>query len=269
MQFENVNAVVVGCGGGLGIAIAQNLAAQGASIAALDFSLELADKAVATLRDAGPGKPFAVQVDVASAPSVARAFQEVDRRFERLDILVNCAGIREVKTIYDLTPEEFERVIAVNLNGTFFCAREAALRMRPTGGGSIVNIASVAGAIGITHRPAYVASKHGVVGLGKNLATDLAKDHIRVNTVGPGTIRTPMTEGYYADESFIAGLNEVVPMGAGGDPGDIADAVSFLCSRQAKFITGAYLPVDGGWLSSKSYSVGGASSVYNSAKNQT
>ena len=142
--------------------------------------------------------------------------------------------------------------------------------MRKTGGGSIVNIASVAGMMGLTHRPAYNSSKHGIIGLTRNLSLDCAADSIRVNAVAPGLIRTPLTDGYYKDPEFIKGLNEVVPMGAqGGSPADIADAIAFLCSSEAKFINGVVLPVDGGWAASKGYTTGSGAAQFTSAKNQT
>jgi len=269
MTIKNQVALVTGGGGGLGLAIAEALAAAGAAVAVLDVTQEKADTAVKHLSGLTCGRLAAIEVNVADPDSVASAFLKIDGQFSQIDILVNCAGVREVKTIYDLEPKEWQRVININLCGSFYCAREAALRMRKSGGGSIINITSVAGIMGITHRPAYTASKHGLIGLTKNLACDLAADGIRVNAVAPGTIRTPLTEGYYSDSNFVEGLKEVVPLGAGGDPQDVADAVVYLCSRQAKFITGIVLPVDGGWASSKSYTVGKGASPYTSASNQT
>ena len=123
--------------------------------------------------------------------------------------------------------------------------------------------------MGLTHRPAYNSSKHGIIGLTRNLAMDCAADGIRVNAVAPGLIRTPLTDGYYQDPEFIKGLNELVPMGAAGTPGDIADAIGFLCSSEAKFINGIVLPVDGGWMSSKAYSLNSGGGQFTSAANQT
>ena len=269
MQFAKKIAVVTGAGGGLGMAICEKLARGGAAVVALDYSQEMADAAVKNIRGLTQQHCLALQFDVSDHQSVAKTFQLIDQQFAQVDILVNCAGVREVKTIYDLPPEEWLRVIDINLNGPYFCSREAALRMRKSGGGSIVNIASVAGMMGLTHRPAYNSSKHGLIGLTRNLAMDLAQDGIRVNAVAPGIIRTPLTDAYYSDPQFIQGLNELVPMGAGGSPEDIADAVGFLCSSDAKFVNGIVLPVDGGWASSKGYTTGKGSAQFTSAKNQT
>lgn len=269
MLLDGKTAVVTGCGGGLGLAIARTLAVHGARIVAMDRSPERADEAARELLASTERQAIAIAVDVSSAAAVAEAFAKLDRHQARIDILVNCAGIREVSRIYDLDPAEWERVIAVNLSGPFYVTREAALRMRETGGGSIVNVASVAGIMGLTHRPAYTASKHGLVGLTRNLARDLAGDGIRVNAVAPGTIRTPMTEGFFDDEGFRNGLREVVPLGDKGSSDDVANAVLFLASPLAGFVNGVVLPVDGGWSAEKAYTVGGGGNGYTAAAART
>lgn len=257
--LKGKTAIVTGASGGLGLAISQLFVANGARLVALEHRAELA---AAALTKASAADGVALTVDVASAASVAEAFAELDRQGVRADILVNCAGVREVQTVLDLDPAEWDRVIAINLSGPFYCAKEAARRMIGLGGGAIVNIASVAGMMGITHRPAYTASKHGLIGLTRNLAKDLAPHGIRVNAVAPGTIRTPMTDSYFHNEAFVAGLNHVVPLGAGGSPEDVAEAVLYLASPKASFVTGIVLPVDGGWSSEKGYAVGDGPSPY-------
>jgi NAD(P)-dependent dehydrogenase (short-subunit alcohol dehydrogenase family) len=157
--------------------------------------------------------------------------------------------------------DEWDNVIAVNLSGTFYCCQAAARHMRESGRGAIVNIASVGGLIGLARRPAYTASKHGVVGLTKSLARDLGPAGIRVNAICPGLVRTPLTEQYFAEAAFEAGLETVVPQGRVGTAGDVADAALYLASDQSGYVNGVALTVDGGWLAEKSFAAGEAAAA--------
>lgn len=255
LDFSTKLVVVTGINGGLGDAIAAAFSAAGASVVGIDREAD------------NPHYPVFV-ADICRATEVAAAFTEIENRHGVPDILINNAGIREVKTILDLKPAEWDRVVGVNLNGLYYCSREAALRMKTHGGGCILNTASVAGQLGITHRPAYVATKHAVIGLTKNLAVDLAPFGIRVNAVAPGTVRTPLTEPYYTDPDFLADLEAVVPLGGRGGPVDVASAFVYLASPMAAYVTGTTLVVDGGWSSSKSFSYG-SSSAYNQSSAST
>lgn len=262
MLLTGRTAVVTGAGSGIGREIALRFAAEGARIAVLDRSAEAGAAVVAELVAAGSAEPALVEVDVRSSTAVDDAIGAVARALGQIDILVNCAGVREIGDVYTLPAEEWENVIAINLSGTFYCCQSVARRMRESGeGGSIVNLASVGGLIGLSHRPAYTAAKHGIVGLTKSLARDLAPAGIRVNALCPGVIRTPMTEQYFSDDSFEQELAVSVPLARYGEADDVAQAALYLASDMAAYVTGVALPVDGGWLAEKSFvsGSGGAS----------
>jgi NAD(P)-dependent dehydrogenase (short-subunit alcohol dehydrogenase family) len=238
-MLENRVVLVTGAGSGIGREIAERFAREGARVTGFDRAGD------ADLRG-----------DVRSPADVERAVAEVVSAHGRLDVLVCSAGVREIGDVYALAAEEWDTVIAVNLSGTFYCCQAAARSMRETGGGSIVNIASVGGLIGLARRPAYTAAKHGVVGLTKSLARDLGPAGIRVNAICPGLIRTPLTEQYFSDDAFEEGLQTVVPQGRAGVPADVADAALYLASDQSAYVSGIALTVDGGWLAEKSFAAG-------------
>jgi len=252
-------AVVTGASRGIGLEICRVLAANGAQIVALDATEEGAQQARAELAKAGFQEVVPIAADVASSEQVHAAFEQIQRSVGVIDILVNNAGVREIKNALDLEPREWDRTIAINLSGPFYCAREAAKNMRTHRvEGVIVNIASVAALIGVRNRPAYCASKHGLVGLTKDLAAEWSAYGIRVNAVAPGVIRTPLTEAYFEDESFLQGMRHAVPLHSRGTATDVANAVLFLCSPMSNFVTGIVLPVDGGFTVEKSYTVAGS-----------
>lgn len=262
MLLAGQTAVVTGASSGIGRAVAELFAKEGARVAAFDRAREAGEALVDELAAAGAVAPLFVAGDVRSVTEVQSAVETILADTGRIDILVNCAGVREIGDVYELMAEEWENVIAVNLSGTFYWCQAVARQMRQAGGGAIVNVSSVGGLIGLSHRPAYTAAKHGVIGLTKSLARDLGPDGIRVNAICPGLIRTPLTEAYFADEQFAEGLAEQVPQGRPGSAVDVAQAALYLASPMAAYVNGIALTVDGGWLAEKSFAAGGRSSFY-------
>lgn len=247
MLLDGRVAFVTGSASGIGADVAELFAQEGAHVAGFDRA----------------------DGDVRVPADVERAVAEAVGRFGRIDVVVNSAGVREIGEPYSLPTTEWDNVLAVNLSGTFYVCQAAARRMRETGGGSIVNVASVGGLIGLSHRPAYTAAKHGVVGLTKSLARDLAADGIRVNAICPGVVRTPLTESYFADGGFERSLAVTVPQGRPGQPRDVANAALYLASELSAYVNGIALPVDGGWLAEKSFAAGEAAASAFLASNET
>ena len=262
MLLEGRVAVVTGASSGIGREIAETFAIEGARIAAFDRSKTAGEELVADLQSQGASQPLFIHGDVRIASEVKDAVETIARETGRIDVLVNCAGVREIGDVYDMATDEWDNVLAVNLSGVFYWCQAAARSMRETGGGSMINIASVAGLIGFSHRPAYTAAKHGVVGLTKSLARDLAPANIRVNAICPGLIRTPLTESYFTDERFEQDLAILVPQRRYGESADVAQAALYLASDMASYVNGIALTVDGGWLAEKSFVIGEASSSF-------
>ena len=192
--------------------------------------------------------------DVGDAGQVDHLFDEAEAALGGLDILVNNAGISgPTAGVEDVTVEDWDRTIAVDLNGQFYCARRAVPLIKAAGGGSIVNLASTLGVQGAPRRAAYSASKHAVNGLTKQMALELGEKGIRVNAVGPGVIRTPMTERYFQDADYADNIRAIHALNRWGEPGEVAKAILFLASDDASFCTGTTLMVDGGWTAGKKF----------------
>jgi len=229
MELKGLTTVVTGAGRGIGKAVADLFASRGSTVARLDLQ---------------PGEGI-LPCDVTDEASIEAVFAKVGR----IDILVNNAGIAVRKNSLEITREEWDKVIAVNLTGLFLCSRIAARRMKQTGGGSIVNLASIMGfSGGLFPNPAYQASKGAVVNLTRALALEFAPLDIRVNAVAPTFVRTELTTPIFSNPEVLAKVMQHTPLGRLPEVEDIAQAILFLAGPAARCITGVTLPVDSGYL---------------------
>ncbi|HEY6866709.1 MAG TPA: glucose 1-dehydrogenase [Candidatus Eisenbacteria bacterium] len=244
-------AVVTGGGVGIGRAACLLLGREGATVAVTDILDQESRAVVEEIRTRG-GTARAWHMDVANEDEVRGVLAEVFDTFGRLDILVNNAGIGGAsKPTHEITAEEWDRVMAVNVKGTFFCTKHAIPLMRRTGSGSIINLSSVYGLVGAMDAPPYHASKGAVRLMTKTDALFYARDGIRVNSIHPGFIWTPMVEHFLAAAGDVAAaraaLDALHPIGHVGQPDDVAYGILYLASDESRFVTGSELVIDGGY----------------------
>jgi 2-deoxy-D-gluconate 3-dehydrogenase len=249
LRVDGKIAFVTGAGTGLGQASAVALAQAGADVALTELpGKEAAARETVGLVEAMGHRALAVPLDVTRLPMIGEAVEQVRTHFGRIDILVNNAGINVPRLALDVTEEDWDRVLDVNLKGVFFVAQAVAKQAQlPQGGGKIINIASQNGVIGYFFRAAYCSSKAGVVNLTRVLALEWAKYHINVNAIGPTFLETPLTRPMFENAEFKADVLSRIPLGRIGKPEDVVGAVVYLASPASDLVTGHTLLVDGGW----------------------
>lgn len=244
-EFEGKVGIVTGAGSGIGEAIAVRLAERGARVVVTDID-ESAARSVATRIEQSGGEAVAVMHDVASPAAAEEAVRLAEERFGALHLAVNNAGIGgELNPVADYGIDAWRKVIDINLNGVFYGMKYQIPAIERAGGGAIANLASILGSVGTANSAAYTAAKHGVVGLTKAAALEYAKRKVRINSVGPGYIDTPLLESLDDDaRSALIGLH---PLGRLGTAAEVAELTLFLLSDRAAFVTGSYHLADGGY----------------------
>ena len=249
-RFAGQVALVSGAGSGIGRAAALAFGRDGAFVVALDRDREAARQTIALLAERGQ-EGHSLTVDVSRPRDVERSVAAVAIRCGRIDVLVNNAGVEHAAPLHQTTEAEWDRVLGVDLKGVFLLSRQVLPIMMRGGGGAVVNLGSISGLLGWPSYAAYAAAKGGVVQLTRQMAVDYAPHHIRVNCVCPGTTWTPLVERLFNLEQDPAAAQALVaarhPLGRFARPEEIAEAILFLASADASFITGAVLPVDGGY----------------------
>lgn len=249
-DLTNKVALVTGARRGMGKAHSIALAKQGAKVAVTDISQEECQLVVDEIKSMG-GEAVALKMDVSNKADVDAVFDAVIKQFGRLDILVNNAGIYQPKPALEITEEDWDRMINIDLKGEFLCAQRAAKEMAKNKWGRIINIASIASGgvgVGISGGCHYTAAKGGVIGMTETMAVEWASLGINVNAIGPGAIDTPMVSAAQIPEEAMKQMMAGVPIGRIGKSEEVSAAVVFLASEEASYVTGATFYVDGGWL---------------------
>lgn len=248
-DFTGKVALVTGGASGIGRATALAFAREGADVVITDVQTELGQKVAKEIEEYGR-KALFISADISNEKDVQNIMAQTLKTFGRLDCAFNNAGIEgEQGFTPDCTEKNWDKVMNVNLKGVWFCMKHQIPQMLKQEGGAIVNCSSIAGLVGFPGIPAYVASKHAVIGLTKTAALEYAKLNIRINAVCPGVIQTPMIDRFtHGEASVQKQLVNGEPVGRVGNPEEVAEAVLFLSSQASSFVTGHAMPVDGGWV---------------------
>lgn len=243
-MLEGKTAIVTGGTRGIGYEIVKKFLEAGAKVALFGSRQETVEKALGQIKEKMPeAEVMGLYPALGEYQEVEKAIQELQESFGQIDILVNNAGISARESIYEYSPEEFDKIMTLNVNAVFHCIRAAVPFMKTQGGGSIINMSSMVSIYGQPAGCGYPASKFAVNGLTKSLARELGKDQIRVNAVAPGVTRTDMVAALPPE--MVQRISATIPLGRVGEPEEVANAVLFLASDLASYITGAILSVDG------------------------
>jgi len=250
MELNGKVAIITGARRGMGRAHALVLAEAGAKVAVSDISEEDCQKVVEEIKEKG-GEAIAIKCNVTEKGEVEEMVKKTVEKFGKIDILVNNAGICQFKPFLELTEEEWDKTLDINLKGYFFCAQAVAKEMAKQKSGVIVNIASVAmgqQGVGFPNIVHYCASKGGIAAMTEAMALELAVYNIRVNAVSPGMIETPMIDVVKSDPAAMKAMMARIPLGRTGKPEEVSNLVLFLASDKSSYMTGSIVVVDGGWL---------------------
>lgn len=253
IRFDGQIVVVTGGGSGIGEEISHKFAESGAHVCILDYDKEAGQSVCRELKNKGYACSF-FYCDVADQQQVRETFEEITKQQQKVDVLINNAGIAHVGNLQDTGEEDFDRIYDVNVKGVYNCMYASIDQMVEQGGGVILNMASVAATVGIEDRFAYSMSKGAVLTMTLSVAKDYIDDNIRCNCISPARIHTPFVDGFLEEnypgkeDEMFEQLSQTQPIGRMGEPEEVAGLVLYLCSDQAGFITGTNYPIDGGFL---------------------